>query len=222
MTKVEIVPTVVPQSLNDVVKAHARYSFSNALHLDFADGEFAPHTTWRPDGKQKFLHAESVSYEAHLMVSRPEEWINECVDAGLLCVIVHAEAFLDPNEAQKMIGAFREGGVTEIGLGLLFETPFEVVEPLVSVCDFLHLMTIESIGTQGMPYAEGAPARVAECHAWFPDKTISVDGGLSHENIAELAHAGARRFCVGSALANADNPAVVYKALRESAENAIQ
>lgn len=221
MTKVEIVPTVVPQSLNDIVTARARYSFSNVLHIDFADGEFAPNTTWRPDGKLKFLHAESVSYEAHLMVSRPEEWVNECVDAGSRCAIVHAEAFLDPTEAQKMIDAFRDVGVTEIGLGLLYQTPFEVASPLVSACDFIHLMTIESIGAQGIPYADGAPMRVAKCHARFPDKMISVDGGLSPENIAELARVGARRFCVGSVLAGAENPALVYKALRDSAENAI-
>ena len=224
---IEVVPTVVPDSLNKVVTRHARYStFANTLHIDIADGLFAPNTTWKFDGERKLLGAESFVYEAHLMVQDPEDWIVACADAGFRRVVVHVEALSKFSRVaevpQKTLSAFREAGIPAIGIGVLFGTPPDAVGSIVGACDFLHLMTIKTIGTQGIPYAKEAPARVAEFHARFPKMLISVDGGVSEENIAGLARAGARRFCVGSALANAEDPAAVYKILQETAENAIQ
>ena len=55
----------------------------------------------------------------------------------------------------------------------------------------------------------------------FPDTLISVDGGVSSDNIADLVRAGARRFGVGSAISKASDPAAAHKALLALAQEAI-
>ena len=102
------------------------------------------------------------------------------------------------------------------------DTSFELVAPLVEICDVVHLMSIATIGTQGIPYDPSAPARIAEFHGRFPHMLISVDGGVSEKNIADLVRAGARRFGVGSALMRSENPGKAYETLKSLAENALQ
>ena len=70
---IEIVPTVVPHSLDDISRVRNHYAhFSSTLHLDATDGVFAPHRTWFPNPDQKFPNLDTTTYEAHLMVSDPK------------------------------------------------------------------------------------------------------------------------------------------------------
>ena len=220
---IEVTPTVVPQSVGDVVNARERYgAFSSVLHVDIADGVFASNTTWIPGPEEPLLDPENFLYEAHLMMEKPSGLGMRFAHVGARRMVAHTEAFSDANEAYKVFDAWRTEGVREIGLGVLFGTSLQQLEPFVGMCDFVHLMTIATVGTQGIPYAEGAPVRVAECRALYPKTLISVDGGISEENVAKLARAGAQRFCVGSALVNAEDPADVYKKLQTLANSAIQ
>src|SRR3990167_5121901 len=106
-------------------------------------------------------------------------------------------------------------------LGILLHTPFEVLEPLIPVCDVIHMMSIATIGKQGIPYEPSAVARIAEFHDDYPDILISVDGGVSKDNIGDLVRAGARRFGICSALIKTPDPASTYKALLALAQKAI-
>ena len=69
---VEIIPTVVPKNFEDVIAAKEKYSsFASALHIDAADGVFAPNTTWLPAPGDSLPDHQNYLYEAHLMVQNP-------------------------------------------------------------------------------------------------------------------------------------------------------
>ncbi len=221
--RIEIIPTCVPRNAAELAESvRAISAFSPTIHIDIVDGLFAPSHTWPYTERGVFpdFDLSSVSgltAEIHLMVEEPREIGKRFAHAGAFRVIGHIEAFEDEDHAHGALDAWREEGAREVGLGILMDTPLPLLDHHIFAMDVVQLMTIPAIGRQGIPYDEGAPARVAEMHARHPDILISVDGGVSESNITELARAGAARFCVGSALANASNKEYVYKQLLEAA-----
>ena len=223
---IEIIPTCVARDESDVVaSAEAIRAYASAIHLDVDDGVFAPVVSWPYDKHGAFKEFElsataGLFVEVHLMVEEPREIGVHMAHAGADRIIAHIEGFADTTEAHGALEVWRRSGAKEVGLGLLLATPFEVIEPLISACDVVHLMSIATIGTQGIPYDIRAPARIVEFHRRFPDTVISVDGGVSEKNIAELARAGATRFGVGSAISKAPDPKAKYDTLKTLAEDA--
>jgi ribulose-phosphate 3-epimerase len=155
------------------------------------------------------------------MVADPYSVGSVFAHAGAHTLIAHVEALGDSERAKQVCGEWRGSGVKQIGLAILFQTPLEDVEQYLPYFDFVLLMTIPRIGVQGIPYEKSAPARVADFHTRYPEISIAVDGGVSEGNIADLTHAGARHFGVGSAIAKAADPAAAYTKLLSLAEAAI-
>jgi len=216
----EVIPTIVPETFADLsAKQSVLGAFAPALHIDVADGVFAPTQTWLPAGETLPEH-NRIFHEAHLMVSEPHEVGLTFARAGAKRVVGHVEAFKSAEAVFSTFDAWRAAGASEVGLALLLDTPLATVEPYLARCDSITLMTIATIGRQGIPFDPRAVARVRELHEKHPELAIAVDGGVSESNIAELARAGASRFSVGSALAKADDPRAVYDRLLERA-NAI-
>ena len=216
---IEIIPTVVPHSFDDVRAAAARYPFARAIHVDFADGLFAPNTTWLPDTARS-LAIPDILLEAHLMVQKPRQVGDVLAASGFARIIGHVEAMGE--EVGATLPSWRRSGAREVGLGLLFATHLEEVESYIGMCDVIQMMSIASIGIQGILYESGAPDRISLLHRLHPSVLIADDGGVSEANIAELARAGVRRFCVGSALSKAADPASTYKNLIALAESGLQ
>ena len=215
---IEIIPTVVPLSFDDIVAAAARYPFARALHVDFADGVFAPNTTWLPEKGNHFPTESGMQFEAHLMVQEPQEIGMRLVRAGCTRITGHVEAMA---HVEDTLASWREAGAAEVGLGMLADTSAESVYDFVDIIDMLQMMTISKIGVQGLPFDESAPLRVRDMHERYPTLLISVDGSVNEKTILPLAEAGARRFCAGSVLSKAAEPKAMYRRLMALAESAI-
>lgn len=220
MSVIEIIPTVVPSSLADIEAVADRVSsFAHTLHIDIADGTFAPNTTWMPHGEQ-FTTRPGLLYEVHLMVALPKEIGLACIAAGARRVIGHIEAMQE--NTPEIFDAWKRAGAAEVGAGLLFPTPLDVLDPYVDSCDVVQMMAIKEIGVQGLPFAPEAPARVAQLHQRHPKLLLSVDGSVNETTIGDLARAGAQRFCAGSVLSKSPNPLATYTSLIAHAESALQ
>jgi len=142
--------------------------------------------------------------------------------AGCTRIIAHVETLDSATKAQEIFDSWRKNGAREIGIAILADTPLETLEAYSDLCQSVTVMSIASIGKQGIPFDERAYGRVADLHARYPDLVIEVDGGVSETQIATLARAGATRFSVGSAIAKASDPAAMYQKLKTIAESAIQ
>jgi ribulose-phosphate 3-epimerase len=225
---IEIIPTHVPRDAEDFAAGVERVrEIAPAIHIDVDDGMFAQHLTWPYTasgtfGEVNLSALDGLFAEAHLMVQEPKDIGAAFARAGSTRIIGHIEGFADADEVRGALQTWRRAGAQEVGLGLLLQTPFEVIEPLVSLCDVVHMMSIATIGVQGIPYDSSAPARIKEFHRRFPDTLISVDGGVSEKNLVALVRAGATRFGVGAAISKAPDPKVAYENLKSLAENAIQ
>jgi ribulose-phosphate 3-epimerase len=222
---IEIIPTSVPHSKDEFAdSARVIYGFTQNIHLDVADGIFAHEVTW-PYIKFKEVGAFDLSQihmqiEAHLMVEEPQALAMRFYEQGVRQIIMHAEPFHNKDEIMRAIEPLKTRG-TKIGLAFLIDTPLDVLSVIGAECDFVHLMTIAAIGRQGIMYDKRGVDRVREVHKRFPQLVISVDGGVNETNIAELAKAGARRFCVGHAIMSSSDPVAEYTKLKSIAETAV-
>jgi ribulose-phosphate 3-epimerase len=225
---VEIIPTCVPAEAADLSSgADAIRSFADAIHIDIVDGLFAPAYTWPYSEKGVFgafdlSGAGELLKEVHLMVAEPRAIGIAFAKAGAFRIIGHVEAFSSTDEAHSTLAEWKKSGASEVGLGILMDTPFELLEHHLLIVDVVHMMSISSIGTQGIPYNPAAPARIFEFHKKHPEVLISVDGGVSSTNIADLVRAGVSRFGIGSAIAKAADPRRAYHELKSAAEGALQ
>jgi ribulose-phosphate 3-epimerase len=217
---VKIIPTVVPLVLQDVTDAARRYAFAKMLHLDIADGIFAPNTTWTLLPGESLPERNEINYEVHLMVEHPFQPGLTFARAGARRLIAHIESFPHAERASDTFDMWRKAGAEEIGVAILLDTPLEDVRAYVELTDFVHVMTIARVGEQGIPFDERGIERVAEIHAQYPTLVIAVDGGTSAETVGVLRGAGASRFCVGSDLASAENPGEEYSRLLSAASAA--
>ena len=209
---IEILPTVVPDTFEDIVRlANTAKAFAKKVHIDVADGIFAPNTTWMPSLGEKL--PDGMEYEIHLMVADPYDLGLAYAEAGATSLIGHAEEFESPMDAEEMFAAWRDAGAKEVTTGVLLQTSLESLEPYVEISDAVLLMTIARIGVQGIPFEKEGIARVKEFRKMHPKAKIGVDGGVSEKNIAELKKAGAAHFCVGSAISKSPDPEKTYKHL---------
>lgn len=220
---IEIIPAIIPQDIDELIRAvHTIAPFSDKVHLDVDDGVFTPHVSWPYTGadmrgKADISMIERVRIEAHLMAHDPRMLGVDLVHAGVQSVIGHIETCTDARDAEDMLTMWRTVGAREAGLAILMDTPIERVTECAPFCDVIQIMSIGKVGAQSAPFDPRAIERIHTLRMAHPDLVISVDGGVSRLNVADLVSVGAVRFCVGSAIMGALDPAAAYQLLLASA-----
>ncbi|MBN2139607.1 MAG: ribulose-phosphate 3-epimerase [Desulfovibrionaceae bacterium] len=171
------------------------------IHLDVMDGAFVPNITFGPP-VIKALRAESgLFFDTHLMVDRPERYIDEFVDAGSDLICVHAEASL---HLERLVSRIAEAGVLPAA-ALNPATPLEAVRYLLPQ---LHMVLIMSVnpGFGGQKFIPFCLDKIRELkimiRAAGARTLIQVDGGVDPENCREIVKAGADILVSGSAFFN--------------------
>jgi ribulose-phosphate 3-epimerase len=210
-----IVPAVIPQSFDHLRDALLSVSsFAHEVQVDIVDGRFVPFTSWpyRGSGSVMLLKEFSDDFilEVDLMIQDPMSALPLYIDAGVKKVVVHLESVTDLT-AIRMHQA-KHGYM--LGLSVTNDTPLTVLTDVLKPTDYVQLMGIRKIGSQGQPFDEEVLSRIKILRSAYPKMTISIDGSVNQNTIARLREAGANRFVSGSAIFDAPDPRVAYEALR--------
>lgn len=167
------------------------------LHFDIMDGMFVPNFTLGPDFVKAAVRACKIPCAAHLMVTRPEDYIERFIDAGCRTVTIHAESCRHPHAALMRI---RKAGASP-GIAINPATPLTKLDYLLDQVDRVMLMTVDP-GFAGQKMIAGAYDRVkilSEVLRYRESRArIEVDGNIDVPNAAILAKAGAEIFVLGS------------------------
>lgn len=211
-SRIEIIPAVLPKDFFELEeKIGLVKDFVKTVQIDVCDGQFTPQPTWpyrkHDDFFERIIHEEDglpgwekLNFEIDLMANKPEEKIEDWVQAGATRIILHAESKGDLADAiEKMSGR------VEIGLALNVETPVSVIDPFKDKIQVVQLMGIDSIGFQHQPFDVKVIQKIKEVKAAYPGLVVSVDGGVSLETAPQLLEAGAERLVAGSAIFGSDN-----------------
>jgi len=206
-----IIPAIIPQSLDhvrdmlDMVVPPAR-----EIQIDIVDGKFVPFTSWpyRSSGSVMLLRefTDSTIVEVDLMIHMPEKAIPLYIQAGVQKVVVHLETIHDFDEILK----HRDSLGFELGFAISNTTPLEMLTSTCSNAEYVQLMGIHDIGSQGQPFDIEVLERIKKLKEKFPELIISIDGSVNAETLPLLIEAGADRFVAGSAIFGNDNPAQAY------------
>lgn len=217
--KIEISPSVLGANLMCLGEEIRRVEELGIgwLHLDHMDGHFVPNISFGPDFVSAMRKQTKLFLDVHLMLSEPMKYIETYAKAGANLITVHVEA---DDDAETMLRAIAAQGI-KAGISIKPDTPVQVIEPLLPLCDLVLVMTVEP-GFGGQSLREDCVAKIPELKAMIEksgrDILIEVDGGVKRENAEKVVRAGADVLVMGTGLFRADDPKAVVREVLACAE----
>ena len=195
-------PVIAPSMLKcDFGNLHREVELLDAtdapvLHWDVMDGHFVPNLSYGAMLIERVRPLTSAFFDAHLMISNPEKYVDDYIKAGCDSITVHIEALPEP---QGLLDHLHSAGVVP-GLAISPQTPLEKIEPYLASCGLVLVMSVEP-GFGGQSFIETSPERIRQLKSMIsPETILSVDGGVDPGTIGAAARAGANYFVVGSAI----------------------
>ncbi len=191
---------------------------ADMLHIDIMDGHFVPNLTMGPAVVKAIRPLTKVPFDAHLMVTRPQDFVKAFADVGVDDLTVHVESDHDPHATIKLI---REAGV-RAGIVINPATPFEKAVPYLGEVDLLLVMTVHP-GFAGQAFRMDVVPKIRQARRYVDRERLpvelQVDGGIKRDTAAPVAEAGADILVSGSGIFP-DRVGENLRAIRDVAEQA--
>lgn len=168
------------------------------IHFDVMDNHYVPNLTFGPAFCEALIHRfPKLPIDVHLMVQPVDALIEAFAKAGAQRISIHPDATIHLDRSLKLI---KDLGCAA-GLVLNPATPVDVLTWSAHQLDFILVMTVNP-GFGGQKLIPEIIEKIRLIHQRYPELDLCVDGGVTKENIATLAAAGANQFVAGSAVFN--------------------
>ena len=184
------------------------------LHVDVMDGHFVPNITMGPFIVEACRRVTPLPLDVHLMIERPERYLEAFAKAGASGLTVHVETCPDLLSTLKQIKSLG----CWAGVVLNPPTPVSAIEPFLAEADLVLVMSVNP-GYSGQKFMPEAVAKVAAIRrqldligskAW-----LEVDGGIDVETLPLMKAAGATAIVAATAVfKHPGGPAAGIKSLR--------
>jgi ribulose-phosphate 3-epimerase len=186
------------------------------IHVDIMDNHCVPNLTIGPPVVASLRRATAGFLDVHLMVVRPDFYIESLAQAGANQITFHIEGAPD---ARALIDRIHAAGM-RAAVALRPATPAEAAFPYLDIADMVLVMTVEP-GFGGQKFMAGMMAKVRAIRARKPHLDIQVDGGLNLDTVGAAAEAGANCIVAG-AIFRTDDPRGMIAQMRSAVERCIQ
>ena len=209
-------PSILSADFANFARDLSTMTTADAAHVDVMDNHFVPNLTFGIGVVEALRKVTSLPLDVHLMIEDPERWAPAYAEFAE-SVTFHLEASKTPIQLARAIRALG----SKVAIAIKPNTPVKSLVELLPEIDMVLIMTVEP-GFGGQRLIPETLQKIAqaksEIRASGLDIALQVDGGVTEDNIAELAELGANVFVAGSAVfKNPDRDAQILK-LRELAK----
>ncbi len=184
------------------------------VHVDVMDGHFVPNITIGPDVVRAINRATDLPLDVHLMIEKPERYLEAFVEAGADWLGVHVETCPHLHRTIQQIKELGARATVVVNPA----TPLVSIEPVLGDVDMVLLMTVNP-GFGGQKFIYGMLPKVRQCRRLIDAQQLhtllEVDGGVNLETIDDLAAAGVDVFVAGSAVFRGEDYSSNIRALKE-------
>jgi ribulose-phosphate 3-epimerase len=197
----------VAEQVGGLEAAGCRY-----LHLDVMDGCFVPNISFGPPYIKSLRPYSRMVFDTHLMVEEPDRFLADFAAAGADIITVHAEACRHLHRTLQKIKALGK----QAGVALNPATPLGALEEILQELDLVLIMSVNP-GFGGQSFIGSSLDKIRRLQELRAARgcsfIIEVDGGVSADNTAQLAQAGADLLVAGAAVFGQNDPAAAYRDL---------
>lgn len=205
--------SILADEINRVETAGAKY-----LHLDIMDGAFVPNITFGPELVASIRKCTDLFFDVHLMIKRPERYVDRFVKAGADIITFHYEACDNPVSVIHFIHSYE----MKAGIAISPNTPVELLYPIINHVDMALIMTVEP-GFGGQALIPETLDKVHALRRYASERgielDIEVDGGIKPENVGLATSAGANIIVAGSSIFKSQKTRTVIQTMKEVAAN---
>ena len=185
---------------------------ADLIHCDVMDGAFVPNITFGPAMIKAIRSYTKKPLDVHLMVDKPERYIDQFADAGADFITIHYEATVHPHRTLEYI---RSKGVKS---GIVYNpgTDIASLEYLLDNVDMVLLMSVNP-GFGGQKFIPATLKKLERAKALIGERPIllEVDGGVNLQNAEAIKKAGANVLVAGSSVFTSSDPEATMKELRK-------
>ncbi len=223
MRKAMLAPSVLAADfrfLEEQIKA-VESGGADLIHIDIMDGHFVPNISFGPKIVKTVKKITSLPLDVHLMISRPDFYIEDFIGAGADYLTVHQESSVHCN---RLLNQIRELGVKP-GISINPGTPLGFIEELLPLAGLFLIMSVNP-GFGGQEFIPSSLKRLDDAVEFRKknnlDFLIEMDGGIDSSNALELAQRGCDVLVSGSGIfKKPDITKSVQKIKAEFSENGL-
>ncbi len=193
----------------------------DSYHVDIMDGHFVPNITLSPTYVKEVSELSSLPFDCHLMVTNPQDYVDELVANGAAMITVHIESI--NGVAYRLFNRLDSLGVKK-GLAINPETSVQELYQLLPHVDKVTVMAVDP-GFRGQPFIPDVLDKIKDLATYrsLKDLTfqIEVDGSCNTETFKRYKEAGVDVFVLGSALFNQDEIETAWEKMAVDFENCL-
>ena len=200
---IEIVPSILSADftrLGEQVR-EAEAAGAQRIQIDIMDGHFVPNITMGPMIVESVRRCTTLPLEAHLMISNPEQYIDDFAQAGADVIIAHQEA--SPH-LHRIIQQIKSTGKSA-GIALTPSTPIVTLEDILPLLDMVLIMTVNP-GFGGQNFIPAMLPKITRLRQAIAQSglqcDLEVDGGIQEATAPKVVQAGANLLVAGTAVYN--------------------